>query len=52
MRKDRYSSLSYNLYVARELERQLQKPKRTVDDAGIVRFRAPEIRSFNTGRRR
>ena len=54
MRKDRYSSLSYNLYVAREVERKLQKPRRTESNANIIRFKMPDIKSFNAsaGRRR
>lgn len=51
MRKDRYSSLSYNIAVARELERQMAKPKNT-GDINIVQFKKPSIRSFNNVRRR
>ena len=52
MRKDRYSSLSYNLYVARELERKLQRPRRTEVSDTIIRFKAPDLKTFNAGRRR
>lgn len=44
MRKDRYSSLSYNIYVAKEIERQLAKPKNDMDTlAQMISFRAPVI---------
>lgn len=46
MRKDRYSSLSYNLAVSRELERQLGRPKsRHVID--VVQFKRPNIKTFS-----
>lgn len=47
MRKDRYSSLSYNLYVASQLERELSKPKNAVPDSSFFVFRKP-----NLGKRR
>lgn len=50
MRKDRYSSLSYNIAVARELERQMQKP-RNIGDINVVQFKKPVIKSFNNIRR-
>ncbi len=50
MRKDRYSSLSYNIAVARELERQMQKPRNT-GDINVVQFRKPAIKTFNNVRR-
>ena len=49
MRKDRYSSLSYNIAVARELERQMQKPKNT-GDINVVQFRKPVLKTFNNRR--
>lgn len=45
MRKDRYSSLSYNLAVSREIERQMARPRNT-GDINIVQFRQPNIKSF------
>ena len=50
MRKDRYSSLSYNLAVSRELERQMARPRNT-GDINIVQFKRPNIKSFRTMRR-
>ena len=46
MRKDRYSSLSYNYYVALQLESELRKDRsRSVDVAGNqFIFRAPKIK--------
>lgn len=44
MRKDRYSSLSYNNYVAKELERQIAKPKNDMDTmAQMISCRMPVI---------
>ena len=44
MRKDRYSSLSYNIYVAKELERKLSKPKNDMDTmARMISFRSPVL---------
>lgn len=44
MRKDRYSSLSYNIYVAKEIERQLAKPKNDMATmAQMISFKAPII---------
>lgn len=44
MRKDRYSSLSYNIYVAKEVERQLAKPKNDMATmAQMISFKAPII---------
>lgn len=42
MRKDRYSSLSYNLYVSSLLELELAKPKSTVSDGSLFIFRQPK----------
>jgi len=35
-RKDRYSSLSYNIWVSRQLEAELKKPKKAFDPAKIL----------------
>ena len=45
MRKDRYSSLSYNIFVARALERDMmaEKTKKTMQDL-VFKFRAPQIK--------
>lgn len=45
-RKDRYSSLSYNIYVAKQLERDLRAAMSapSVDDL-VLKFRAPKIKS-------
>lgn len=44
MRKDRYSSLSYNIYVAKTLEREkaLSNQKQSIEDL-VFGFRAPKI---------
>lgn len=45
MRKDRYSSLSYNYYVATLLEAKLAKKRSANFEVGeVFRFRAPKIR--------
>lgn len=45
MRKDRYSSLSYNIYVAKILEREkaLSNQKKPIEDL-VFGFRAPKIK--------
>jgi len=43
MRKDRYSSLSYNLYVGSQLEIELSKPKNLVPDSSYFAFKAPAL---------
>lgn len=44
MRKDRYSSLSYNIYVAKELERQLSKPKNSMESMiKMIDFKKPVL---------
>lgn len=45
MRKDRYSSLSYNIYVAKLLERDLAaaRSKKTIEDL-VFKFKAPQIK--------
>lgn len=45
MRKDRYSSLSYNYYVAVQLENKLSRKRNTnVSASDIFMFRAPKIK--------
>lgn len=44
MRKDRYSSLSYNIYVAKELERKAAKPKNDMATlASMMTFKTPVL---------
>lgn len=45
MRKDRYSALSYNIYVAHELERELARKARNGAEAvtKLLQFKAPTI---------
>lgn len=45
MRKDRYSSLSYNIFVAKALERDITaaKQKKTIEDL-VFKFKAPQIK--------
>ena len=45
MRKDRYSSLSYNIYVAKELERRMARGPRNGMDAvnRLLQFKAPTL---------
>jgi len=44
-RKDRYSSLSYNFYVATELEKNLSRAERRGDEVKeSFIFRAPKIK--------
>ena len=43
-RKDRYSSLSYNYYVACQVESKLRKKKATTAEHALFMFRAPKIR--------
>lgn len=47
MRKDRYSSLSYNIYVAKILEREkaLSNQKKSIEDL-VFGFRAPKIKKI------
>lgn len=44
MRKDRYSSLSYNYYVATQLESKLNRRKETNYSAETFLFKAPKIK--------
>lgn len=43
-RKDRYSSLSYNYWIANQLELKLNRPKHEVDFAASFCFRKPKIK--------
>ncbi len=45
MRKDRYSSLSYNIFVAKAIEREIRskKSKPTMQEL-VLKFRAPQLR--------
>lgn len=45
MRKDRYSSLSYNYYVACQLEKDLSKKRNTITkNQDVFLFRAPKVK--------
>lgn len=45
MRKDRYSSLSYNIFVSKELEREMQKPRNDMSTmADMISFRRPILK--------
>lgn len=44
MRKDRYSSLSYNYYVACQLEKNIKKRSNADDINSLFMFRAPKIK--------
>lgn len=45
MRKDRYSSLSYNYYVACQLEKELNKKRNTINkNQDVFMFRAPKVK--------
>lgn len=45
MRKDRYSSLSYNYYVACQLEKTLSKKRNTITkEQTVFMYRAPKIK--------
>lgn len=44
MRKDRYSSLSYNYYVACQLEKNIRKRSNADDINSLFMFRAPKIK--------
>lgn len=50
MRKDRYSSLSYNIYVAKALEREktLSNSKKSVEEM-VFHFRAPKLKKNYKG---
>lgn len=44
MRKDRYSSLSYNYYVATQLESKLGRKRETTSDGDFFMFRGPKLK--------
>ena len=43
-RKDRYSSLSYNIFVAKELERELSAKQNVPMKELVLKFQAPKLR--------
>ena len=50
MRKDRYSSLSYNYYVALQIESKMNRAyKNEINSKDMFQFRAPKVKK---GRRR
>lgn len=51
MRKDRYSSLSYNIFVAKTIEREAAQSAKNNTEALVFNFRAPKIsRNYRGGR--
>ena len=51
MRKDRYSSLSYNIYVAKTIEREAAQAAKNNTETLVLNFRAPKIsRNYKGGR--
>lgn len=50
MRKDRYSSLSYNIYVAKAIERDMAilNSKKSIENI-VFNFRSPKLRKNNRG---
>lgn len=51
MRKDRYSSLSYNIFVAKTIEREAAQSAKNNAEALVFNFRAPKIsRNYRGGR--
>ena len=51
MRKDRYSSLSYNIYVAKTIEREAAQAVKNNTETLVLNFRAPKIsRNYKGGR--
>lgn len=51
MRKDRYSSLSYNIFVAKAIERDVVLSQKKSIDNLVLNFRAPRITRNNRGGR-
>lgn len=51
MRKDRYSSLSYNIFVAKAIEREMVLSSKNSIENMVFRFRAPKIGRNNRGGR-
>lgn len=51
MRKDRYSSLSYNIFVAKAIERDLALSSKNTIENLVLNFKAPKIsRNYRGGR--
>ena len=51
MRKDRYSSLSYNIFVAKAIEREIALSSKNSIENLVLSFRAPKIsRNYKGGR--
>jgi hypothetical protein len=52
-RKDRYSSLSYNIWVSRQIEANMKRPKSVFDPVSVLSFgrKANPYRTNNAGRR-
>lgn len=48
-RKDRYSSLSYNIYVAKTLERELTSFQKNKIEEMVFKFKAPKISKNHRG---
>ena len=46
MRKDRFSSLQYNFYVAGQLESKLRKPNQNFEISSQLQFRKPQLRKI------
>lgn len=51
MRKDRYSSLSYNIYVANAIEREMSLSSKNNIDNMVLHFRAPKLSKNHRGGR-
>lgn len=51
MRKDRYSSLSYNIYVAKAIEREMVLSSKNTIENLVLNFRAPKISRNHRGGR-
>lgn len=49
MRKDRYSSLGYNIFVAKQIERDLTAQSKNATGNLLLSFRAPKIRKNYRG---
>ena len=51
MRKDRYSSLSYNIFVAKAIEREVALSAKNNTENLVLKFKAPKIsRNYRGGR--
>lgn len=51
MRKDRYSSLSYNIFVAKQIEREAALSSKNATDSVVFNFKAPRISRNHRGGR-